>query len=160
MFLDIFEHGVDAGLRDQGVLRGSPRAAADGADDLAIHDDGNAARDVHEAAVVAAVQAERGAAGPDVLLVDRRRGAVAGGREGLVHGDVDRRQLGAGHPLEVQQVQRRVDDGDVHRHADFSRFLQCRGRRDLGCVVREVAWSMDGCHGWTLVGGGSARWWS
>ena len=60
------------------------------------------------------MDAEGRAAGQEVLPgVGGSRGAVAGGREGLVDGGLDRGQLGVGHADEVQQVRGAVYEGDV-----------------------------------------------
>ena len=47
---------------------------------------------------------------------------MAGGREGLVDGDVDGGELGAGQAREVLEIEGGVDDGDVHGDGDRGGF--------------------------------------
>ncbi len=71
---------------------------------------------------------------------------MARGREGFVLRDVDGCQLSAGHPLEMQEVERGVDDGDVHGHADGLGFLDTCCGGDFGGMVCQMRRTVDRGH--------------
>lgn len=57
--------------------------------------------------------------------------------EGFVDSDVDGRKLGAFHTGEIEQVCCVVDNGDVHRDADFFGALFGSGQRNAGTLEGE-----------------------
>lgn len=87
------------------ILRRRPRTTPYRPHNHAILHNRHAARNRHEPAAVAVVDAKCSAAGPDSVFVHRRRGAVARGREGFVDGDGDGGEFCAGEAREGEEVE-------------------------------------------------------
>ena len=106
------------------------RSHADAADDVAVDDDRQAARQVDALALRGDGELEVDA-GRDIA----GRDPIGGGGHRLHQRRVDGLREGAVHAAECQQVAAAIDDGNALRHAHLLR-LRHRGIEELHCAVR------------------------
>jgi hypothetical protein len=102
-------------------------ADTDGADDRSIPLQGDPTGEDHDAPVVRCVDAKELLARLAVFGELRGFDIEGARRERLVDRDIDAADPGAVHSDMAHQISTRVDDGDVHRLADFARFGFCSG---------------------------------
>ena len=120
----------ERGVRHLVVLLAGAGSDADAADDVAVDDDRQAARQVDALAVRGDGELEVDA-GRDIA----GRDAIGGGGHRLHQRRIDGLREGAVHAGERQQVAAAVDDGNALRHAHLLR-LRHRGIEQLHCAVR------------------------
>jgi hypothetical protein len=104
------------------VLLAAAAADANSAHDLAVRLDGNATRENHHPGMVRYVDAEELVSRLAVAAKLQRRDIEGLRSEGLVDGDVDAAKPRPIHAHESRQVGACIDDGNIHRLADFLRL--------------------------------------
>jgi hypothetical protein len=104
------------------VLLAAAAADANSAHDLAVRLDGNATRENHHPGMVRYVDAEELVSRRAVAAKLQRRDIEGLRSEGLVDGDVDAAKPRPIHAHESRQVGACIDDGNIHRLADFLRL--------------------------------------
>src|SRR5215472_8930010 len=117
LFAEMLHDRGDAGLAHRDILLAVAARGRDGSDALAIDEDGKAADEDREAAVVLGHDAEGLLAGYRILVVVGRL-AVAGGGERLVHRDLHARHFAAVEPAQRDRVAGVVGDADHFGHAE------------------------------------------
>src|SRR5271163_3089970 len=110
------------GFGDSLVLCAAATAYTDGAYDLAILLDRNATREDHHPGVVRYVDAEELVSRLAVAAKLQRRDIEGLRGEGLVDGDIDAAKPRPIHARKRCQVGACIDDGNIHRLADFLRL--------------------------------------
>jgi len=94
----------------------------DGANDRSVARQGDATCDDHHASVVRCVDAKELLARLSIIAELRGFCIERARRERLVDRDIDAADPGAVHSDMAHLISAGVDDGDVHRLADFARF--------------------------------------
>src|SRR4029450_1033321 len=128
--------GRDPGLAAGYVLFAVAAGGRDRSDALAVDEDRKAADEHGEAALVLGEDAEGLLAGVGVLVVVRAL-AMAGGGEGLVHGDLHAGHLAAVESPERDRIGGIVGDAEDLGHADLLCLLLRRIEDGVGFVERQ-----------------------
>src|SRR6516225_110869 len=123
---------VYAGLGTLGVMFARVPRDADGADDFAFNNDGDAAFDGHSA--LETKNAKCSAAGGESVLKSLGRALEAGGRAGFRDADIGAAELSVVHLLVVDKVSAGVYDGDGHIPVIFAGLGESRRCGLLGVL--------------------------
>src|SRR5260370_27365930 len=118
----ILRAGGNRCLCDRLILLAAAPADANGARDLSVHLDRDAACEDHHSAVVRYVNAEELVARLPIAAKLQRRGIEGLRGEGFVDGDVDAAKPRPVHAPESHEIGAGIDDRDIHRLADLFAF--------------------------------------
>src|SRR5579862_8782952 len=124
------------------ILGSQAPAYADGAHNLSVALEWNAAGEDHDPAVVGNVYAEELIAALRIFGQSLGFDVKGAGRERFIHGDVDASNPGSLHAFEGHEICSRVDNRNVHRDTNFGGFLLAAAddiprllKRDSKCLA-------------------------